>query len=54
MQIQRAGWKVKGFYRLADYALRWGMVECQAERCYRVLQFWDRHGLEAESRKLQG
>lgn len=47
MQIQRVGWGVKGLYRLADYALRWGMDEREAEKRYRILGFWDKHGLEA-------
>ena len=47
MQIQRIGWKVKGLYGVADYALRWGMVNQEAEKRYRILEFWDKHGLEA-------
>ena len=47
MRIQRTGWKVSGLYRLADYALRWDMVESEAEQRYRILGFWEKHGLAA-------
>jgi transposase InsO family protein len=47
MQIQRLGWKIRGFYRTADYALRWDMDDSEAQQRYRILRFWDKHGLAA-------
>ena len=48
MQIQGLGHKAKGFYRLWSYALRWGMEEeTEAQRRYRILSFWRKHGLQA-------
>jgi hypothetical protein len=26
MRLRYIGYKIRGFYRLADYALRWGMI----------------------------
>jgi transposase InsO family protein len=47
MQVHLIGQGVKGFYRLADYALRWGMIAPHAQRRLEILHFWQRHGLEA-------
>lgn len=47
MQLQHVGHKLKGFYRLADYALRWGMIANSAQRRFEILGFWQRHGLAA-------
>jgi transposase InsO family protein len=47
MRIERIGRGVKGFYRLADYALRWGMIATSAQRRLRILGFRQRHGLAA-------
>lgn len=47
MQVQRVGYRVKGFYGLADYALRWGMVHKDAAARLKILRFFERHGLEA-------
>ena len=47
MRIDRIGRGVKGFYRLADYALRWGMITTSAQRRLQILGFWQRHGLTA-------
>ena len=32
MQVKPIVHRVKGFYRLADYALRWGMIAPDAQR----------------------
>ena len=53
MQIQRMGWRVKGLYGLADYALRWSMDESEAEKRYRILGFWRKHGLIATMEAFQ-
>jgi transposase InsO family protein len=47
VQIHRAGYRVKGFYRIADYALRWGMVHKDAAVRLKIIRFFERHGLEA-------
>ncbi|HEX7338735.1 MAG TPA: hypothetical protein VF271_02250 [Rhodanobacteraceae bacterium] len=47
MQIQRIGYRVKGFYAVADRALCWSMISADAEQRYRILCFWEKHGLEA-------
>lgn len=47
MQFHHAGYRIKGFYRLADYALRWGMASSEASRRLKILAFWERHGLAA-------
>jgi len=42
------GYRVKGFYKVADYALKWGcMITEKAKRKARALSFWDKYGLEA-------
>ena len=47
MRLRYVGYKVRGFYRLADYALRWGMIAKSAQRRLEILGFWQRHGLAA-------
>ena len=47
MQVKPIVHRVKGFYRLADYALRWGMIAPDAQRRLEILGFWRRHGLAA-------
>ena len=49
MRVQHVGHKIKGFYRLADYALRWGMIATDAQRRWEILRFWQRHGAAATS-----
>lgn len=53
MQIRWIGRGVKGFYRLADYALRWGMIATSAQRRLEILGFWQRHGLAAAQEAFQ-
>lgn len=47
MRIGRVGYRVKGFYRIGGYALRWGMVSEQASQRLKILAFWESHGLAA-------
>lgn len=48
MQIHHIGYGVRGFGRLADYAIRWQrMVTTKAKHKARVLVFWATHGLDA-------
>lgn len=48
MQIIRVSYGVKGFVRLADYAIRWTrMVTEKAKQKARILVFWKKHGLVA-------
>ena len=44
MQIRHVGQKLRGFYRLADYALRWGMIAPDAQRRLHILGFCGCHG----------
>ena len=47
MRVQHVGHKIRGFYRLAGYALRWGMIAPDAQKRLAILEFWQRHGLAA-------
>lgn len=48
MQIHRLSYRVRGFVRLADYAIRWTrMVTEKAKHKLRVLAFWQKHSLKA-------
>lgn len=48
MQIHRISYGVKGFVRLARYAVRWTrMVQDKAKHKARVLKFWADYGLKA-------
>jgi hypothetical protein len=47
MRVKPIVARVKGFYRVADYALRWGMIAPDAHRRLQILDFWRRHGLDA-------
>jgi len=47
VQIHRYGWGIRGFGRLSAYGLRFlAMVSEKAQYRYRVLRFWEKHGLE--------
>jgi hypothetical protein len=37
MRVQHVGYHVKGFYRLAGYALRWGMLGHDAHQRLAIL-----------------
>ena len=45
MQTKWIGYRVKGFVALADRALYWDMICKTAEQRYKILLFWQRHGL---------
>lgn len=47
MQVRSVVERARGFYRAADYALRWGMIAPDAQRRLQILDFWKRHGLAA-------
>lgn len=48
MQIQRISYGVKGFVRLADYAIRYvRMITDKAKHKAIILVFWEKHGLDA-------
>src|SRR5271156_2301018 len=53
MHVQHVGHRIRGFYRLADYALRWGMIAPDAQRRLQILDFWRRHGLDATREAFQ-
>ena len=47
MQIHRISYRVKGFVRLARYAIRFThMITEQAKERVRILTFWNKHGLD--------
>ena len=47
MQIHSFSYRIRGFARLADYAIRWAsMVSEKAKHRAQVLSFWAKHGLE--------
>lgn len=48
MQIHKVGYRVKGFVRLANYAIRWTrMVTDKAKEKAHILAFWQKHGIKA-------
>ena len=47
MQVKFIGRRIKGFVAVADLALYWGMICKSAEERYKILAFWERHGLSA-------
>ena len=47
MRVQHVGHKIRGFYRVAGYSLRWGMIAPDAQKRLTILKFWQRHGLAA-------
>jgi len=38
---------IRGFYKFAKYATNVGMIDETANKRYKILKFWDKHGLEA-------
>lgn len=53
MQYQHIGYRIRGFYRVADYALRWGMLNETAQHRLKVLTFFATHGLAATQDAFQ-
>ncbi|MFZ5537927.1 MAG: integrase core domain-containing protein [Pseudomonadota bacterium] len=47
MQIHRVGYGIRGFYRIAELGHLWAMTPKDAQERFKILQFWDKHGLEA-------
>lgn len=47
MQSQHIGHKIKGFYRVASYALRMEQKNETSQHRLKLLKFWSKHGLEA-------
>jgi transposase len=48
MQVFRLGYGIRGFERLAAYAVRWSrMIATTAKDRMRILAFWEKHGLSA-------
>ncbi len=47
MQVQRIGYKVRGFYRVARLGMKWGMIATDTEKRLKILRFWEEHGLKA-------
>jgi len=37
----------RGFYKFAKYATNVSMIDETANKRYKILQFWEKHGLEA-------
>lgn len=53
MQYQHIGYRIRGFYRVADYALRWGMLNDNAQTRLKILLFFETHGLVATQDAFQ-
>ena len=49
MQNQYVGAWIKGFYKVANYALKHGigMEQQEAKRRWQILKFWEKYGIEA-------
>ncbi len=47
MQIHHVGFRIRGFYRLAQFRPRGDMIPHEAQHRFTILQFWARHGLVA-------
>ena len=47
MQVHHVGFRIKGFYRLAQFGHRWEMTPQDAQHRFTILQFFARHGLAA-------
>jgi len=47
VQVRWIGYRVKGFLAVADRALCWSMISADAEQRFRILCFWEKHGLVA-------
>lgn len=47
MQTQYVGAWIKGFYRVASYAIKADMIDEKIEAKLKVLAFWEKHGLAA-------
>lgn len=47
MQYQHVGYGIKGFYRIGNYAIKPTMNNPIIQERLRVLEFWDKHGLQA-------
>ena len=53
MQYQHIGYRIRGFYRVADYALRCGMLNDTAQTRLKILIFFATHGLQATQDAFQ-
>lgn len=47
MKIGRIGYGIRGFYRIADYALRMETINAVAQTRAKILRFWKQFGLDA-------
>jgi hypothetical protein len=47
MPVHHAGYRIRGFYRVAKLWPLWQMTLKDAQRRLYILRFWDRHGLKA-------
>ena len=47
MQVQRIGYGIRGFYRVAHWGHLWEMTPKDAQERLKILRFWERHGLQA-------
>jgi hypothetical protein len=52
MQVHHAGYRIRGFYRVAALGHLWEMTPKDAQRRLYILRFWDRNGLEATRESL--
>jgi hypothetical protein len=47
VQIQRINWHIKGLVKIADLAYELDNMSQSANDKFKVLCFWDKHGLQA-------
>ena len=47
MQYQRINWHIKGLIKIADLAYKSDNMSQSANDKYKILCFWDKHGLQA-------
>ncbi len=47
MRIHQIGFRIRGFYHLAQTGHRWDMIPKDSQHRFNILQFFARHGLAA-------
>lgn len=47
MQIQRINWHIKGLIKISNLAYELDNMSQSAYEKYKILCFWDKHGLQA-------
>ena len=47
MRSQHIGHKIRGFYRVANLALKYSIMSKSSQEKMEALAFWDKHGISA-------